>query len=41
MVENDIVIIQDADLEYDPKDYSSLIEPFKNTDVLGGLWHKV
>lgn len=34
----DIVIIQDADLEYDPKDYRQLIEPFlKNSaDVVYG-----
>ncbi|MCC6933049.1 MAG: glycosyltransferase family 2 protein [Deltaproteobacteria bacterium] len=29
-VSNEIVIIQDADMEYDPNDYAALIEPIKS-----------
>ena len=41
----DIIIIQDADLEYDPNDFTSLINPFLNNeaDVVYGsrfLGHK-
>ncbi len=38
IITKDIVIIQDADLEYDPKDYSKLLEPIleKNAEVVYG-----
>jgi glycosyltransferase involved in cell wall biosynthesis len=48
-VTGDVVIIQDADLEYDPKDYPSLLEPIQagladvvyGTRFFGGGAHRV
>jgi glycosyltransferase involved in cell wall biosynthesis len=48
-VTGDIVIVQDADLEYDPKDYPSLLEPIEDgsadvvygTRFAGGGAHRV
>jgi glycosyltransferase involved in cell wall biosynthesis len=48
-VTGDVVIVQDADLEYDPKDYPSLLEPIQDgsadvvygTRFAGGVAHRV
>lgn len=39
--DNDLVIIQDADLEYDPNDYASLVQPLMDGEadaVVGTRW---
>ena len=33
-VQGDLVLIQDADLEYDPQDYPALLRPFEDNHVL-------
>ncbi|MBD1142967.1 glycosyltransferase family 2 protein [Pelagibacterales bacterium SAG-MED35] len=39
-IKGNIVIIQDADLEYNPKDYNKLLKPFSNKKNKCSLWFK-